>query len=439
MPQLAILGDNPTIAASQHVRWPVLSAEDKAAVVGVIERGVLSGPFAPEVSSLEREFGAYVGSKYCLATNSGTAALHIALAAVGVGPGDEVIAPAFTFVATGLAALHHNGVPVFVDIEPETLGMDPRKLEAAITPRTRAIVPVHIHGTPCDLNAIRAIAEKHKVAIIEDACQAHGAEYHGKKVGSITQAGAFSLQSSKNLACGEGGLFVTSDEAIFEKANQARMFGENVRAQDSKGYRVDRPLDSNRAYDSLTMGWMYRTNEMSAALARTQLRRLDFWNANARKNAEFLSRRLAQLPGITPPIVPVGSTSTFHKYRVRLDAAQMGVSESPKRVRDAVVKALVTEGAEAVLWQTQPVPGQTLFREKVGYGNGVPWSLGSPVNYDLNQFPETIRLLDSSICLFSHSFPIAAQSLALCEAYANAFEKVWTRLPEVLAATSASG
>jgi perosamine synthetase len=304
MSQLAISGDKPTITGSQHVRWPVLSAEDKAAVLQVLERGVLSGPFAPEVSALEREFAAYVGSKYCLATNSGTAALHIALAAVGVGPGDEVITPAFTFVASALAALHQNAVPVFVDIEPKTLGLDPSLLEKAITPRTRAIVPVHIHGTPCDMDAIRAIAERHRIPIVEDACQAHGAEYQGKKAGSIGECGTFSLQSSKSLACGEGGLFVTNDEALLERANRTRMFGENIRPVDSSGYRIERALDSHRAYDSVTMGWMYRTNEMSAALARSQLRRLDFWNANARRNAEVISRRLSELPGVTPPIVP---------------------------------------------------------------------------------------------------------------------------------------
>lgn len=438
MSQLALSGAKPAIGSLKHVRWPVLSAEDKSAVLSVLERGVLSGPFAPEVRALEQEFAAYLGSKYCIATNSGTAALHAALAALGVGPGDEVISPAFSFVATALSALHHNAVPVFVDVETETWGMDPALLEKAITPRTRAIVPVHIHGTPCNLKAILAIAEKHGIPVVEDACQAHGAEYHGKKVGTFGKFGAFSLQSSKSLACGEGGLLVMDDPEMLDRANRTRMFGENVPQSDAANYRVDRPLDANRAYDSVTMGWMYRTNEMSAALARSQLKRLDFWNANARKNADFLSRELAKLPGVLPPVIPAGTTSSFHKYRVLLDASKVGIvgdQAAPKRVRAAVQKALIAEGVDAVLWQSQPVPAQTLFREKVGYGKGWPWDRAEPVDYRLENYPKTIQLLDSSLCLFSQSFPIAAQPMALCEAYAEAFTKVWTRLDEVLAAT----
>jgi dTDP-4-amino-4,6-dideoxygalactose transaminase len=401
--------------------------------LGVLERGVLSGPFAPEVTALEREFASYVGSKYCLATNSGTAALHIALAALGIGPGDEVLVPAFTFVASALSVLHQNAIPVFVDIEPETLGMNPKLVEAAITKRTKAIMVVHIHGTPCEFDAINEIAKRHNLPVIEDACQAQGATYRGKKTGSLGQIGTFSLQSSKNLACGEGGLMVTSDLEALERANRTRMFGENIKPSDGGGYRLDRALDSDRAYDSVTMGWMYRTNEMSSALARTQLKRLDYWNANAVKNAEYLTSRLAKLPGITPPIVPADRTSSFHKYRVRLDGTRMGVNLPAREVRDHVVVALKNEGVDAVLWQTQPVPGQTLFREKIGYGQGYPWSQSAPVDYSLSQYPETIRLLDSSLCLFSHTYPIGAQPLALCKAYADAFEKVWHHLDEVCA------
>jgi len=269
--------------------------------------------------------------------------------------------------------------------------------------------------------------------VIEDACQAHGALYGGRMVGSIGDAGAFSLQSSKGLACGEGGLFVTNDELLVEHANRTRMFGEDVRRSDERSYRIDRALDSDRAYDSVTMGWMYRTNEMSAALARSQLRSLDHWNAQAQHNAERLSTRLAELPGVTPPTVPAGRVSTFHKYRVRLDATPLGISAPPRCVRDAMVRALRAEGVDAVLWQTQPVPGQRLFREKIGFGRGCPWDHAHEVDYRLEQFPETVALLDSSLCLFSHTYPIAPQPAALCDAYAEAFARVWTRLDDVLA------
>ncbi len=433
---LALTGGRPVIPAGAHVRWPVLDSSDKAAVLGVLERGILSGPFAPEVRGLEEEFARYVGAKHCLATNSGTAALHIALAAAGVGPGDEVVTSAFSFVATALAVLHQNALPVFVDIEPVTFGLDPARLEAAITPRTRAILPVHIHGTPCRIDEIQAIAKRHGIVVIEDACQAHGAESKGRKLGTIGAMGTFSIQSSKNLAAGEGGLFVTDDDALYQQANRTRMFGEDIKPEDASAYRADRALDGTRAYDSLQMGWMYRTNEMTAALARSQLKKLEATNENARQNAALLSKRLSEIKGVRPPVEAEGGKSVIHKYRVRLDASKLGIEAPARRVRDAMVKALSAEGVDAVLWQSKPVPGQRLFQEKVGYGKGWPWSGGAPVSYDLAQYPETNRLLDDSLVLFSHTYPIASQPRSVAEAYAEAFAKVWARLDEVLAATA---
>ena len=430
---LALAGGKPSLSQAKHLKWPVLNEDDRAAVLGVLERGVLSGQFAPEVQGLEKEFAAYIGSKYCLTTNSGTAALHMGLAALGVGPGDEVIVPAYTFVATALAVLHQNAIPVFVDVETKTWGMDPELVEAAITPRTRCIIPVHIHGNPCELDALLAIGKKHGIPVFEDACQSHGAEYRGKRVGSYGALGAFSLQSSKGLSCGEGGLLVTNDPQLFERASRTRMFGENVGLMDAQGYRLDRALDSHRDYDSVTMGWMYRMNEMSAALTRSQLKRLDHWNENSRRNAGILNQGLKNLPGIFVPEVPNESVGTFHKYRVRFDATKVGVKESPKKVRDALVKALVAEGVDAVLWQTRPVPGKQLFQDKVGYGKGWPWAHSAPVNYSLDQYPNSTALLDSSVCLFSHTYPLVAQSASLCESYVEAFTKVWNCLDEVLA------
>ena len=443
-----LLGGTPAVDQSLFVRWPVVGAAEKAtlleALQRVLDRGVLSGHLAPEIRGLEREFASYVGTKYAIATNSGTAALHIALAAAGVGPGDEVITPAFSFVATALSVLHQNAIPVFVDIEPETFGMDPRLIEAAITPRTKALLPVHMHGLPCDLKPMLAIANKHGLTLIEDAAQAHGATLDGRKVGTFGALAAFSLQSSKNLAGGEGGICVTDDEQLYLRASSARMFGEDIQPGDEGGYRIDRALDGNRAYDSKGMGWMYRTNELSAAVARTQLARLDQSNGNGAANAELLSRRLRELPGVTPPKIPAGRTSIFHKYRVKLDGSAMGVKASGTTVRDVVLKALVAEGVEAVLWQSKPVPAQTLFREKIGYGRngtnegpGCPWDHGRPVSYDLAQYPETTKLLDGSLCLFSQTCPIYAQPRALAEQYADAFAKVWGNLPALVARAAA--
>ncbi len=420
MQPLALHGGTPAVPAGTHIRWPVLGEDERHAVLGVLERGVLSGQLAPEVRGLEREFADFVGSRYCLATNSGTSALHLALIGAGVQSGDEVIVPAFTFVATAMAVLHQGAVPVFVDVEPQTFGMDPSQLEAAITPRTRAIVPVHLHGVPCELQPIAEVAARRGLLLIEDSAQAIGARYRGRMAGTLGLAGAYSLQSSKSMASGEGGLLVTDDETVYRRAQAARMFGEDTRPEDEASYDLAHALDGNRAYDSAAVGWNYRTSELPAALARAQLRRLEHWNGNAAANAELLTRRLRELPGVTPPPVPTDRIPAFHKYRVQLDASRLGVDAQPVVVRNAVLRALRAEGCEVVLWQTLPVPGQTLFQR-----------MDTPA-HDLARYPVTCAILDRSLCLFSQTYPIAPQPRALVEAYAEAFARVWMRLPEVL-------
>lgn len=439
--ELALWGRPPALDNSRHVRWPVLDESDRRAVLGVLDRGVLSGPFAPEVRALEREFADYIGTRHALATNSGTAALHMALAAVGVGPGDEVITSAYSFVATAQAVLHQQAIPVFVDIEPRACGIDPALIERAITRRTRALLPVHIHGMPCDLDEVMAIGKRHGIPVVEDACQAHGAMYRGRRAGSIGDAAAFSLQSSKNLACGEGGIFVTNDTAMLDRANSLRMFGENVRQMEDTPWDPVRPLDAKRAYDSVHVGWMYRTTEMSAALARSQLRKLEAANAQAQRNATRLSAALSTLPGITPPTEFSDRRGTIHKYRVRFDATAIGVTAPPKQVRALLIDALRAEGLEVVMWQSQPVPGQTLFRDKTGFGGGVPWSVwdrDGQVSYDLSAFPQTVALLDSSLVLFSQSCPIFPQPTEIIDAYAEAFARVWRALPTLVERAAAA-
>ena len=420
MVPLAIAGGPPAVSAGAHVRWPVLGTEEREALLGVLERGVLSGQLAPEVRGLEREAAAFLGSRYCLATNSGTSALHLALIGAGIQAGDEVIVPAFTFVATAMAVLHQGAVPVFVDVEPRTFGMDPAQVEAAIGPRTRAVIPVHLHGVPCELQPVMDLASRRGLLVIEDAAQALGATYRGRTAGTMGLAGCFSLQSSKSVASGEGGLLITDDEEVYRRAQAARMFGEDSRPEDEATYDLRHALDGNRAYDSAAVGWNYRTTELSAAVARAQLRRLPRWNANALENAQLLSRRLAELPGVSPPEVPSDRVPAFHKYRVQLDASRLGVDAEPVVVRDSVLRALRAEGCEVVLWQTLPVPGQTLFRRTA-----------TPAD-DLAQYPVTRAILDRSLCLFSQTYPIAPQPRALVEAYAEAFARVWMRLPEVL-------
>jgi dTDP-4-amino-4,6-dideoxygalactose transaminase len=213
------------------------------------------------------------------------------------------------------------------------------------------------------------------------------------------------------------------------------MFGEDTNPRDPSGFNLARPLDMDRAYDSLSVGWMYRTNEMTAALARSQLARLAHANERARANGAVLGQALAALPGVTPPQVPEDRVTCWHKYRVMFDASAVGVNAPAKRVRTALLAGLRAEGVDTVLWQTQPIPGQKVFRDRVGFGKGYPWSLGGEVDYDPAHFPVTQRVLDHSLCLFSQSFPLAPQPLALVEQYAHAFAKVWSNLAELVEKT----
>ena len=232
MPErLAIAGGEPILQRVDYKNWPVISEDDRKFVNQVLDSGIVAGGTGPQVVALQQEWAAFLGAPHCLTTGSGTAALHMALAAVGVGPGDEVLVPAYTFLATASCVLHQMAIPIFVDIEPQTYTIDPARIEAAITPRTRAIIPVHIQGCPAEMDTIVRIAQQHNLHIIEDACQAHGAMYKGRMCGTIGIAGTFSLNNLKNLCGGEGGLFVTSDEETLKRADLVRYFGDECDEQ----------------------------------------------------------------------------------------------------------------------------------------------------------------------------------------------------------------
>jgi dTDP-4-amino-4,6-dideoxygalactose transaminase len=424
----ALFGGTPVLSKEAHRVWPIVGEDERRAVARVLDRGILSGPFAPESMALEEEFARFVGARHCLLTHCGTSALVIALAGAGVRAGDEVIVPAYSFVATPLAVLQVGAVPVFVDVDAATGCIDPSAIEAAVTPRTRAVMPVHMHGCAADMGAIHEIAVRRALAVVEDAAQAHGARCGGRPVGAIGWAGGFSLQSSKNLAAGEGGLFVTNLDELAEEAGAARNFGQDLRRAECASYDLARPLDGGRALDSRRIGSMYRGNEMMAAFARAQLARLGERTERCQRNAERLSHALSALPGVTPPIVPAGRTSVHHKFRVRLDPEKAGVHLTPERLRDAVHRALQAEGLEVVAWQSAPLPAQTVFQRRDPDG-GFPrrhddgTDLAS--NYDPARYPRTTALLASSLVLFSQSCPLIAQDDALVDRYAEAFARVW--------------
>lgn len=422
--RLAIAGGLPAVPPGSHARWPEIADADRAALERVLDSGVLYGPNAPETAALEREWAAYTGTQFALLTNSGTAALHCAVVAAGVRPGDEVIVPAFSFVATPMAVLHAGAVPVFCDIDPRIHTLDHRLIEERITERTRAVMPVHVHGLPADMDEIRAIASRHGLAVIEDAAQAHGALYRGVRTGGLGDAGAFSLNGSKHLPAGEGGLFATNDEQAARAARRLAIFGEDTPPLGPRKYR---------AYWSNGLGWNYRAHELTAALARSQLQRLDDRVAGAQRNAEILTRGLADLPGLVPPHIPEDRTCVFYRYRIRIDPDALGFSGAPLELRDRLLYALRREGVASSLWQLLPLPAQPVFRRPFA-----PWRPTTdfvPIApWDSAEHPEAARLLERSIVLGTADEPLFAQPAELMERYLEAFEKVVEEIETVLRA-----
>jgi perosamine synthetase len=429
---LAIFGGTPVLRTEDHATWPKVEAEERAAVMAVLDRGILSGGDALEARTFERDFARFVGTKHALLTHSGTSALEISLAAAGIRAGDEVIIPAYSFIATALAVLWQGAIPRMVDVREDTGNLDPELVRAAITPRTKAIMPVHVHGCPADMDAILAIAKEHGLLVIEDAAQAHGATYRGKNAGQMGALAGFSLQSSKNLSAGEGGVLVTDDDGLMERANQIRNFGQNLALADRDHYDPTRALDGHKPLASARMGSMFRGNEMMAAFARAQLAKLPARTEAAQANARRLSAVLAELPGVKPPVVTEGATSVFHKFRVAFDARAAGLDLPPRELRAALLAALNAEGANTVLWQDEAMAAQPLFTKLEGFGGGWPFTLAGDTealraSYDPKRFPRTRALLDTSVVLFSQTRPLIAQSSEVVDRYAAAFRKVWER------------
>ena len=294
-------GDRPALLGGPKAHpapfpgWPVFDTSEERAVAQTLHSGRWYRGNGKNVAQFEEAYAKLTGTKTCLATTSGTSALYTALNAMGVEPGDEVIVPPYTFIATINVVLRQHALPVFVDTDPVTFQMDATKLEAAITPRTRAIVPVHLGGNSCDLDAILAIARRRNVAVLEDACQAHLAEWRGRKVGSYGAAGCFSFQASKNLNSGEGGAIITNDEDLRERCFAFHNNGSGFRS-----------IGSNFTYAS--GGFNLRMAEFTAALLVAQMARIEAQARTRTENAEYLTSMLKEIPGIAPARMYEGCT-----------------------------------------------------------------------------------------------------------------------------------
>jgi len=262
-----------------NVFSPNIGQEEIDGVIEVLKARALTYFSGKKVNEFEQEFARYCGSRYAVATSSGTSALHIALSSLDVGPGDEVIVPAYTFIGTALPVLYQNAIPVFVDIDPEFFTVDPLDLQRKITEKTRAIIVVHLFGCPAEMDEIMRIANSNSIPVIEDACQAHGAEYRGKKVGTIGKFGCFSFYENKNMTTGEGGMLITDDLGSQTKARLLRNNGE-------------------LNYDYVHLGYNYRMTEIQAAIGIAQLKKLDFFNHIRNDNAHYLMEKLRETVGI---------------------------------------------------------------------------------------------------------------------------------------------
>lgn len=458
MSKLARDGGTKTIGEGTYRAWPQLGAEERAAVAAVLDRGVLSGLYAPATRRFEEAFAEAQGVKHALLTHCGTSALQLAVGALGIGEGDEVIVPAYSFIATAFAVMQEGAIPIFADVDDQGL-LTADAVEPLVSSRTRAVMPVHVHGMPAELDALLALTKKHGLHLIEDAAQAHLATYRGQKVGGLGAAGGFSMQSSKNLSAGEGGVFTTNDDAVAEQANRIRNFGHDLVAGDRAHWDPTHALDGHRAADSVRVGSMYRGNELMAAVAAAALEKLPARTARAREHAAWLGARLVELPGVTPPRAAAHKESAHHKYRVSYDPAvalgeAAGDGPSARALelafRRELLAALRAEGAEVVLWQDAPLPHQTVFQRLMGFsqrgvGPGAPWSCLSSDelarvrdNYRVGSYPRTEALLAQSVVLFSQTFPLIAQERPAVEKTFEAFAKVWEHRGELAARARAS-
>lgn len=418
---LALNGGSPQIT-KPFPPYRSLGEEEIAAANRVLHSGVLSafigaaGPGfygGPEVQALEREAAERFAVRHVVAVNSWTSGLVAAVGAIGISPGDEVIVTPWTMVATATAVLHWNGIPVFADIDPQTFNLDPVAVEAAITPRTRAILCADIFGQSADIPALRAIADRHGLRLLTDTAQAPGATLAGCPAGTTADIGGFSLNYHKHIHCGEGGLLVTNDDHLAERLRLIRNHGEAV-------IQSDDPIELANI-----LGHNFRLGEIEAAIARAQLHKLPALVASRQKAADRLRAGLEGLHGLQLPVVADHATHVYYVFGMILDPEQLG------KPRSWIVDALRAEGVPALFGGYQCIHLNPLFRHRIAYGSkGFPWkgltSGESSVTYGAGLCPVAEELhqrtfLGLNLCAHFYSDVEIDQVVA-------SFHKVWTHM-----------
>lgn len=349
----AIEGGTPVRNQMLNYGRQSIDEDDIQAVVQILRGDWLTT--GPTVGAFENAVAEYLGVKEAVAVNSGTAALHAAAYAAGIGPGDEVIVPPITFVASANCVLYLGGKPVFADVARETLNLDPRDVERKITPRTKAIIPVDFAGQPCEHDAIRALADKHGLTVIEDASHALGATYRGRQIGTLHELTTLSFHPVKHITTAEGGMIVTNDSELAKKMRSFRTHGVDVDFHK----RAEAGL---WLYDVVTLGYNYRLPDVNCALGISQLRKLNYWLERRRAIATQYSQAFADMPEIETPFAVPDSESAWHLYVIRFNFERLRVD------RSRIFKALKAENI-GVNVHYIPIPWLTNY-QKMGYSKG---------------------------------------------------------------------
>lgn len=347
---LAINGGTPVRAAPLPYGRQWIDETDVAAVVAALQSDYLTT--GPRVGEFERAFAAATGAREAIAVSTGTAALHAAMEALDVGPGDEVIVPTLTFAASANCVLYQGGIPVLADVDPQTLLLDPADVARRLTPRTKAIIAVDFAGQPCDYRALRSLADQHRLALVADGCHALGGSLGGRKVGTLADMTAFSLHPVKHVTAGEGGVVTTDDPRLAARMRTFRHHGMT---------RTEGPYVWN--YEVATLGQNYRLTDFQCALASSQLRRLDGWIARRQQLAAQYDRALARVPAIRPLAMRADVSHAYHLYVVQLDLQRLTCD------RDQFLLALRAEGILAML-HYPPVHLHPLYRRRLHTGPG---------------------------------------------------------------------
>ncbi|MBN2309569.1 MAG: DegT/DnrJ/EryC1/StrS family aminotransferase [Candidatus Hydrogenedentes bacterium] len=387
--KLAICGGERTIAEGVIKPWPPIDDIDREMVVASLDAH--KHVFGPNDKAVQDEFAAWNGHKFVQFTNSGTSALHMCVAACNCGIGDEVIVPAWSWPSSVTCVLHNDAIPVFVDIDFDTINIDVDKIEAAVTERTKAIIVVHLHGLCVAMDKVMEVAKRHNLKVIEDCCQAHGATYKGRRAGTWGDCAGFSCNQNKLLCAGESGFFCTDDEELFNKGKAVMAFG------DSPG-----PFDDPE-YHAYAMGWKYNSNDLSAAFARAQLSKLDGYLERIQENAAVFDEGLHGVPHLILPVAPEGHWHNWYNYTIRFDLESMGRDAHDVAFRNKLLEAFAAEGVPSGAWQRFILPAMTVFRAKNAYGKGYPWAApeAAPVDYSLEQYPVAQLHCDTHTCIVS--------------------------------------